>query len=240
MISGRLRLRKLRLPESEAQEPLAPPGDGELLPLGGQVEVVAEAVAELVGADGDRRFGMELGGLEPPTPCMPCRCSGQLSYSPVELVLLCKVNARSLTVFRRLEPQVKRPLPNEQRLREKVATVKVTGVDREQLNFTAPVSRPDVTARRASVGLDSDHDHAAFTVQAAPLALDPEEVVADLQDEVRATVFADRLEHGDARPFSRECDLQFGDVALHVRVLDHEHMFPCEADGLLSLMAPNG
>src|SRR3954469_8964078 len=108
MISGRLRLRKLRLPESEAQEPLAPPGDVELLPLGGQVEVVAEAVAELVGADGDRRFGMELGGLEPPTPCMPCRCSGQLSYSPVELVIGSKINGRPLSVFCRVKAQLHR------------------------------------------------------------------------------------------------------------------------------------
>src|SRR3954469_25244438 len=154
MISGRLRLRKLRLPESEAQEPLAPPGDVELLPLGGQVEVVAEAVAELVGADADRRFGMELGGLEPPTPCMPCRCSGQLSYSPVELVLLGKVNAGALPVAGRGQSDVRRPPVNKQPLREKVATADGSAVGGHQVDLARAGSsfRP---GRQVSTGRTS-------------------------------------------------------------------------------------
>jgi hypothetical protein len=56
IFSGGLRLRERWLPERHPEEPLPPPRDGELLPFRGQVEVVAEAVAELVGADRHRRF----------------------------------------------------------------------------------------------------------------------------------------------------------------------------------------
>src|SRR3954468_14307088 len=135
MISGRLRLRKLRLPEGEAQEPLAPPGDVELLPLGGQVEVVAEAVAELVGADGDRRNFSGAEGARTPDLRHAMAALFQLSYSPVEFVLLCKVNAGALAIFRRKKTQMHHVLVDEQALREKVATVGTAAVDANEVDL---------------------------------------------------------------------------------------------------------
>ena len=38
---------------------------------------------------------VELMGLEPTTPCMPCRCSSQLSYSPSKDVTLARPLATS-------------------------------------------------------------------------------------------------------------------------------------------------
>src|SRR5215211_579969 len=55
IISGGLGLRDLGLPEREAKEALPPASDVELLALGGEVEVVTEPVAELVGSDRHRR-----------------------------------------------------------------------------------------------------------------------------------------------------------------------------------------
>src|SRR3954447_9938792 len=129
MISGRLRLRKLRLPEGEAQEALAPPGDVELLPLGGQVEVVGEAVAELVGADGDRRNFSGAEGARTPDLRHAMAALFQLSYSPVEFVLLCKVNAGALAVFGGHKAQMHHGLIHEHALGQKVATVGSTAVD---------------------------------------------------------------------------------------------------------------
>src|SRR3954454_2598508 len=160
---------------------------------------------------------------------MPCRCSSQLRYSPNELVILGKVNARPLTVFRRLEPELNRTLADEQRIRQKVATVDGATVDRQQLYLASFVPRPDVAGRGTAVGLDADHDDAAFTVEAAPLALHPEELVGDLEYQIRAPVLGYRLEDRDPRLHRLESDRCFGNVPFCVRIL-HEHMFPYKAD----------
>src|SRR3954465_4071754 len=94
------------------------------------------------------RVRVELGGLEPPTPCMPCRCSSQLSYSPIELVILGKVNAGPLAVLRGPQPKLHLPLADEQRLGQKVATVDGSAVDREQVDLRPLVARPHVACRR--------------------------------------------------------------------------------------------
>ncbi len=52
---------------------------------------------------------MELGGLEPPASCMPCRRSGQLSYSPFEFEVLCKVNACPLGIPGWCQPEADLP-----------------------------------------------------------------------------------------------------------------------------------
>jgi hypothetical protein len=52
----------------------AAPADGYRAARGGALEVVAEVVAKLVAAD-SIGHGVELAGLEPATPCMPCKCS---------------------------------------------------------------------------------------------------------------------------------------------------------------------
>ena len=48
---------------------------------------------------------MELRGLEPLTYALPAHRSGQLSYSPVEFEVVCKVNACPLSVTRWRQPQ---------------------------------------------------------------------------------------------------------------------------------------
>ena len=52
------------------------------------------------------RGGMELRGLEPLASTLPAWRSSQLSYSPVECEVVCKVNACSLSVASGRQPQV--------------------------------------------------------------------------------------------------------------------------------------
>jgi hypothetical protein len=156
---------------------------------------------------------------------MPCRCSSQLSYSPIELVIIGKVNARSLTVFRRLEPELDRALADEQRLGQKVATVERSAVDREQVNLAAFVPGPDVAPWGAAVRLDTYGDDTSLAVEPAPLALHPPQQIADFEDQVRASVLTDGLEDRNACFDGRQGDRGLGHVALVIRIV-HEHMFP--------------
>jgi hypothetical protein len=71
--------------------------DANLITGGSALQVAAEAVAEVVAADVDRR-GVELRGLEPLASTLPAWRSSQLSYSPSELEIRCKVNACPLRV----------------------------------------------------------------------------------------------------------------------------------------------
>ena len=66
---------------------------------------------------------MELEGFEPSTPCMPCKCSAELSYSPMGKAIVAqgiataiKLSTRSETAARRA-PESGAPLPLGQRRR---------------------------------------------------------------------------------------------------------------------------
>jgi hypothetical protein len=76
--------------------------DADLVTGDSAFEVVAEAVAEVVAANVDRR-GMELRGLEPLASTLPAWRSSKLSYSPSELEVRRKVNGRPLRISRRRE-----------------------------------------------------------------------------------------------------------------------------------------
>ena len=78
---------------------------------------------------------MELRGLEPLTYALPARRSGQLSYSPVECEVVCKVNACPLSVVRRSQPQTKRRIARKPWSRQQRASVHVAAMDREQLDL---------------------------------------------------------------------------------------------------------
>ena len=69
---------------------------------------------------------MELGGLEPPTFRLPAERSGQLSYSPVEIEVVSKVNACLLAVPRRGKPELDgRPVLRD-RHRKQEAAIKLS------------------------------------------------------------------------------------------------------------------
>ena len=67
------------------------------------VKPIAEPIAKVFGAgnNGAAVGGVELGGLEPPAFALPARRSSQLSYSPFEVEIVCKVNSCLLTIARR-------------------------------------------------------------------------------------------------------------------------------------------
>src|SRR3954451_11189107 len=162
---------------------------------------------------------------------MPCRCSSQLSYSPIELVILGKVNAGPLAVLGGPQPKLHLPLADEQRLGQKVATVDGSAVDREQVDLRPLVARPHVARRRAPVRLDADRNDVAVSVGTSPLALHSVKVVPDLEQHVGATVLTDRSIDSDPRARSGEGDFEFSDVAFPIRIV-HEQMFACDPDGI--------
>ena len=77
------------------------------MPLAGLLEVVAEVVAELVGADLKRlRRRVELRGFEPLASCLPGRRSVQLSYSPGKFEIYRTVETSPVSVLGRGEPKL--------------------------------------------------------------------------------------------------------------------------------------
>src|SRR4051794_32756120 len=106
---------------------------------------------------------------------MPCRCSSQLSYSPIEFVISGKVNRRPLPIFGRVQAQLHLAFSREQRLRQKVATVVGPAVNAEKVDLARLVARAGVAARRAPGAFDADDDHRAVPVGPSPFALDPKE-----------------------------------------------------------------
>ena len=74
---------------------------------------------------------MELRGLEPLTYALPAHRSGQLSYSPVECEVVCKVNACSLSVASRRQPQVQVLFAEELCGSQQEGSIQFTAVHRE-------------------------------------------------------------------------------------------------------------
>ena len=104
------------------------PTDTDLLAGRGPIQVVAEAVAELVRADLNRRrarrpirSGTESGAEGTRTPGLRAASATlfQLSYSPFELETGRQLYARALTIQRRLQPQMNRAPPGDHVDRDK-------------------------------------------------------------------------------------------------------------------------
>src|SRR4051812_42394949 len=96
----------------------------------------------------------------------------QLSYSPRQLEIYSKVQARSLSVLRRLEPEVDRPPARDKRDRENVAPVERLAVDRNEVDLVLRVAPAHVTlSRRQPRALKLHLDDRLVLVDATPLAL---------------------------------------------------------------------
>jgi hypothetical protein len=108
--------------------------DQDLVAGRGPLEVIAEVVAELVGADFGRRWSGAR-GTRTPDPLSATQVLSQLSYSPRELEICRKVNTRPLAVQGRSRPQKDAPPPCHERDRKKVATVLLTAVDGDRVNL---------------------------------------------------------------------------------------------------------
>jgi hypothetical protein len=121
--------------------------DADLVTGGSALEVVAEAVAEIVATDVDRR-GVELRGLEPLTYALPARRSSKLSYSPVEFEIRRKVNACLLRVSRAREPEVDPPPVRDQRAWQKVAAVEIAAVHGNGIDLLLEIATSHIAVWR--------------------------------------------------------------------------------------------
>jgi hypothetical protein len=122
-----------------------------------------------------------------------------------------------------------RPLTSK-RPREKVAAVERSAVDGNEVDFTRQVRRANVSRRRKPRRSKGDFDERLRLVQSAPLALNAQNVIADLEPQVIAPVFDDRSKHGYAELGRCGGDLHLGDGALAVGV-HVERMFAVPPDG---------
>lgn len=113
------------------------------------------------------------------------------------------------------------PAVHEHGLGEKVATVQVPAVHRDEVDFSRAVGRSDTAVRCEPAGLQGRDDHVALNP--APLALNPQQLAADFQTEVVSAVLPRGEQNRDAQPgrFLRDCHLR--QRALVVRI--PEHMF---------------
>ena len=167
---------------------------------------------------------MELRGLEPLTFWLPARRSSQLSYSPVECEVVCKGNARTLSIARRSEAKVNDRLVGQWLSGQQETTVKLSAVDGEEVHLTCAVPPLHVAVGRAPrCEQRNDHD-ISLRSHPSPLDLDAEQVAADLQREVSPPVFCNRPQDRDAEPGRRQHDRLLGYGPFDVRVHD-ERMF---------------
>ena len=89
---------------------------------------------------------MELRGLEPLTYALPARRSGQLSYSPVECEVVCKVNACPLAVAGGGDSEVDDGPVCQESGRQREATVVIATEDGEHVDLVLGVCAKHVTA----------------------------------------------------------------------------------------------
>jgi hypothetical protein len=157
----------------------------------------------------------------------------QLSYSPFELETGRQLYARALTVQRRLQPQINRAPPGDHVDRNKVAAVEWLTVDSDEVDLVGCVRAMDVACRREAVAPQGDPDHGSRRVERTPLALHPQQSIANLKSQVIAPVLDDRSEDGDPELCGRGGDGGLGDPTFLVGG-QHERMF-APASGKWSL-----
>src|SRR4051794_27727143 len=103
-------------------------------------------------------------------------------------------------------------LVHEQSLRQKVATVELTAIDADEVDFSGRVGRTHIAARGQAGPGELDRNRAAIAGQSAPFALNPLKGGADLEYEVGSTVFRHRLEDRNARLCGGEGDRGLGGI----------------------------
>jgi hypothetical protein len=127
----------------------------------------------------------------------------QLSYSPWKFEIYRKIETGSLTILRRHQPEIDAPAAGHQLAGEKVAALQFVAVDRDEVNLGLRVLAPLVTGSCAKGACEVDARHRPVVAKIPPLALNTEDLTADLEAEVVTTVLDDRPEHGNVQPGRR-------------------------------------
>jgi hypothetical protein len=70
----------------------------------------------------------------------------QLSYSPDEVEVACKVNTCCLLVARRSQTELYRPCPGKSLGWKKKASIKFAAICAEDVDFRLAIGRPDIAA----------------------------------------------------------------------------------------------
>ena len=143
---------------------------------------------------------MELEGLEPSASTLPASRSSQLSYSPFEVEVLCKVIACSLAVARRLQAQVRVVRCDHRINRQEDTAIELAAVDGEQVDLIRRVHRSHVSARYAPGRTKFDNYRVFGLAQSSPLHLHTPQPVADLEHYLLDRWSRDQLERLSVLP----------------------------------------
>jgi hypothetical protein len=187
--------------------------------FGGLLEVVAEVLAELVGAHVQRPNCRGSGASRARTGDLlhAMQALSQLSYSPWKFEIYRKIETGSLTIFRRLQPQVNAPAASHKLAGEKVAAVQFVAVDRYEVYLVLAVITPLIAGWRTPRTRQVHTQHGAPVAEVAPLALDSNEPTADLERQIVTRVVHDWTEDWNIE-FRRCCrNLGLGYRTLLVR-----------------------
>jgi hypothetical protein len=120
----------------------------------------------------------------------------QLSYSPGKFEIYRKIETGSLTIFRRHQPEIDASAAGHQLAGEKVAPVQFKAVDRHEVDLVLGVVAPLVTGGRAPRTCEVDAQHRPLVAKISPLALNPQELSADLERNVITAVLYARRSTG--------------------------------------------
>jgi hypothetical protein len=122
----------------------------------------------------------------------------QLSYGPKspkcsrEFVIPSPIDQQALVIQRWLEPQVD-PDPSIEEIRsQEIARIDVGAVSRDRIDLIPRVTRAQKTVRIASTRQECYDDH--VLAPNCPLALDPQEAISEINDQVVPAPFTDRRE----------------------------------------------
>jgi hypothetical protein len=182
----------------------------------GPFNPVSESIAEPVGTDDD--LAVDLSGASGTrTHDLPAasRTLSQLSYSP-ESVFPGKVNAGSLAVLGRIDPQADRTPSFGYLDRHQENLFELSAIHGHRIDLIVRISASDVSGRRMTRPADTNADHTRGPIQRTPLALDTNEPCSEVEDQVVPAVFTDGLQDVDAELDRLEGDRGLGDVPLLV------------------------
>jgi hypothetical protein len=113
------------------------------------------------------------------------------------------------------------PLPCSDVDRNEVRLGKFPAVDGDCIDLVDRIGARDVAVRCVPRATHADADHAQIAIQGAPLALHPHDTIAQIEEQVVATMFCDGLEDVNPELDRLQRYRGLGDVAL---VVGGEHL----------------
>jgi hypothetical protein len=129
-------------------------------------------------------------GTRTPDLSAASRTLSQLSYSP-ELVVASKVNAGALAIPRRLQTEMQHPLAFRNLDRNEERFLQLPAVNGACVDLIRGIGARHVPVRSVPRSPDPNADHTLISVDRSPLALDSQDLLAQIEREVVGSTVTD-------------------------------------------------